>query len=258
MEIVQTRRNKPPRILIHADHGLGKSSLAAAAPAPIFIQTEDGMDNIDAQALPFCDTFEMFIAHLDTVREAQHDFQSLAVDSLDWLERLIIDYVCRQGNKKSISDFSYGAGYQMVLDNFNLVIERLGMIRDQRGMIIFLIAHSQVRTLQNPLGADYDRYQIKLREKNAELFQEWVDVLGYMRFQTFVKVEDKGGFGGSSSKAVGGSERILSVYPNAAWVAKNRYGIKDDIPMPAPEVGALPTAAWTNLVNAITGGVNNG
>ena len=50
MEILKTKKNSPPRILLHGDHKTGKSSLAAAAPNPLFIQTEDGLDSIDAQA----------------------------------------------------------------------------------------------------------------------------------------------------------------------------------------------------------------
>lgn len=245
MEIIKTKKNKPPRILIHADHGLGKSSLAAAAPKPLFIQTENGLENIEAEAFPLCPDFETMMLQLTQVYEADHDYKTLAIDSLDWTETLIFRHVCSEGGKDSISDFGYGAGYTAALEQFNRVVKALTAIREERGMAVILIAHSQIKTYQNPMGADYDRHQIKLREKNAELFLEWVDLAGFLHFQTFTnKIE--GGFGGERHKAVGGTQRVLSCAPSAAYVSKNRYNITDDIPLPDPTVG------WNNLMNAIS------
>ena len=34
---------QPPRIMIYGSEGVGKSTFAASAPKPIFIQTEDGL-----------------------------------------------------------------------------------------------------------------------------------------------------------------------------------------------------------------------
>lgn len=246
MKIIKTRKNKPPRILIHADHGLGKSSLAAAAPAPIFIQTEDGLENIDASAFPLCESFDEMLEQLTWLYREQHDFKTLALDSLDWAEALIARHVCKEGGKKSISDFGYGAGYQAMLEQFGRVIRALNAIREERGMAVVCICHSQIKTYANPLGADYDRHTLKLRDKNAELFMEWCDLIGFMHFSVFTSTS-KQGFGQETTKAYGGTDRVLSCAPNAAYVSKNRYGIVDDIDIPDPATG------WAALMNAIHG-----
>lgn len=247
MEIIKTRKDKPPRILIHADHGLGKSSLAAAAPAPLFIQTEDGLENIDADAFPLAQTYEQVLINLTAVFEEEHDYQTIIIDSLDWTERLIFKQLCELHDKESISEFGYGSGYAMALEQFNRLVKALTAIREERNMNVILIAHSQVKAYQNPMGADYDRHQIKLRDKNAELFLEWVDLAGYMHFQTFTQKQE-GGFQADRHKAVGGSERVLSCAPSAAYVSKNRFGITQSIPLPSPEEG------WNNLIKAIKQG----
>ena len=182
---------------------------------------------------------------LTDVFKEDHDLKTLVIDSLDWTETLINQHVCREGKKASISDFGYGVGFQMVLENFGRVIKALTAIREERGMGIILIAHSQVKAYNNPLGADYDRTGIKLREKNAELFLEWCDLIGYLRFSVFTNTK-KDGFG-ETTKAIGGTDRVLSCAPCAAFVTKNRYGITEDIPIPSPEEG------WANLINAIKG-----
>ncbi|MFN6303913.1 MAG: AAA family ATPase, partial [Planctomycetota bacterium] len=51
----QVQRGKahlPPRILVYGTEGVGKSSLAATTPRPIFIQTEDGLGEIDCDRFP--------------------------------------------------------------------------------------------------------------------------------------------------------------------------------------------------------------
>ena len=40
------RTPKPPRLLVYGTEGIGKSTFAAQAPHPIFVQTEDGLDEI--------------------------------------------------------------------------------------------------------------------------------------------------------------------------------------------------------------------
>lgn len=246
MKIIQTRQSKPPRILIHADHGLGKSSLAAAAPNPVFIQTENGLENIDADAFDPCHSFDMLISQLTEVYTEKHDYKTLVIDSLDWAETLIFKHVCKEGRKDSISDFGYGAGFQAALEQFGRVIRVLTAIREERGMIVILTAHSQIKTYQNPMGLDYDRHQIKLRDKNAELFLEWCDLVAFLHFQTFTKKKESR-FGAEVTKAVGGTERVLSCAPNAAYVCKNRYSITNNILLPDPKTG------WKNVVKAIKG-----
>jgi len=247
MEIIKTRQDKPPRILIHADHGLGKSSLAAAAPNPIFIQTENGLENIDASAFPLCRSLADLKAQLDQVYLEDHDFKTLVIDSLDWTESLVFQHVCTEGGKDSISDFGYGTGYTNALELFGKIVKALNAIREERSMIIILTAHSQIKTYLNPMGSDWDKHQIKLREKNAELFLEWCDLVSFLHFQTYTKQEHNSSFSAPKNKGVGGTERVLSCTPSAAYVSKNRYDIMADIPLPDPQTG------WNNLVTAIKG-----
>ena len=49
-------RYKPPRFLIYGTEGIGKSTTAASAPKPIFVQTEDGTDQIGCDSFPLAAT----------------------------------------------------------------------------------------------------------------------------------------------------------------------------------------------------------
>jgi len=246
MEILKTRQDKPPRILIHADHGLGKSSLAAAAPNPIFINLEEGLDEIDTQALPHPESFAHVLDQLRWVYSGEHDRKTLVIDTVDWLETSINKYVCASAGQATISDFDFGAGYDAAHTHLVTVMTALKDIWATREMAIILLCHSAVKEYKNPTGSNYDTYKLKLRDKNAELFMEFVTLVGFLHFKVYLNTK-KGGFGREETKAIGGTDRILSCFPNAAYSAKNRYGILQDIELPDPQTG------WNNLVKAIKG-----
>ena len=46
------RAARPPRILLYGVEGIGKSTVGSQAPKPIFIQTEDGLDEIACERFP--------------------------------------------------------------------------------------------------------------------------------------------------------------------------------------------------------------
>ncbi|NLE55016.1 MAG: AAA family ATPase, partial [Lentisphaerae bacterium] len=89
------------------------STFAASAPGAIFIQTEDGLGEIDCSKFPLAHSLADVFSALAALRDEPHDFQCVAVDSVDWLERLIFDEVCREFGVRSIekADGGYGRGY---------------------------------------------------------------------------------------------------------------------------------------------------
>jgi len=243
--VKKTIESRPPRILIHGDGGMGKSSLAAAAPAPLFIDIEDGLSEIDTTALPHPETFEDVMAQLRMVFSEEHEYKTLVVDSADWLETLLNKDVCKKENKKSISDFGYGAGFQIVHEKFQQIIKALTEISKKKEMAIIILCHSQIKEYKNPLSENFDCYRLKMRDKNSELFTEFSTLVGFLHTKIFVNKEDKGF--SSQTKAIGGSQRILDCMPHAAFTAKNRYNITESIELPNPQKG------WENLINAIKG-----
>lgn len=79
----------PRRVLLYGIHGVGKSTFASRAPNPIFIQTEDGLGDVDCVRLPLATTFDDAMKALMELYADDHPYQSLVVDSMDWLEFLI-------------------------------------------------------------------------------------------------------------------------------------------------------------------------
>lgn len=72
---------QPPRIMIYGSEGIGKSTFAASAPKPIFIQTEDGLGEIDCAKFPLVGSFDEMMNQLAAIRDEEHEYQTLVIDS---------------------------------------------------------------------------------------------------------------------------------------------------------------------------------
>lgn len=159
-QVHQGPRRAPPRMFIYGTEGVGKSTTAAQAPRPIFIQAEDGLDQIDCESFPLARTFADVVGALSELYAEQHPYQTVVIDSLDWLERLVWDDVCREYGVKSIekADGGYAKGYTHALTQWRQILDGLDALRNDRNMAIILLAHAKVEKFDDPESAAYDRY----------------------------------------------------------------------------------------------------
>ena len=230
------RTPKPPRLLVYGTEGIGKSTFAAQAPHPIFIQTEDGLDEIACDKFPLATTYEEVRAALAELHTEQHDYETVVIDSLDWLERLIWDQVCQETGAKSIekADGGYARGYTHALTYWREVVEGLNALRNGRNMVVVLIAHAKVETFEDPESSPYDRYSPRLHKHAAALLSEWCDAVFFATRKIRTQTEDTGfNRRRTIAHAIGkdGGERILRTVGGPSCLAKNRFGIAEDLPL---------------------------
>ena len=233
LESIQTgRENKPPRIMVYGQEGVGKSTFGASAPGAIFIQTEDGLGEIDCRKFPLARNFGDVVAALTALRDEDHNFRTVVIDSLDWLERLIFDEICREFGVRSIekADGGYGKGYVDALVHWRKVISLLDDLRNKRGMMVILVAHTKVERFEDPENTAYDRYAPRLHKHAASLISEWVDAVMFAMKRMRVS---KDGDTRAIASPIGadGGERILRTNGSPACVAKNRFGLPSEIPL---------------------------
>ena len=87
LETIETgKSNLPPRLFIYGIEGIGKSTLAKHAPAPIFMPTEDGLREIDCAAFPVAKTVDDIENYIRALLTEQHDYKTAVIDTADWLE----------------------------------------------------------------------------------------------------------------------------------------------------------------------------
>lgn len=245
----------PPRILIYADGGVGKNTFAANAKNPIFIRTEDGCGNLDIKTFPICKSFHDVLSCLQTLGEQEHGFETLVVDSLDWLEPLIWDYVLETNPRTEkgqpatdINSYGYGKGYALAMDVWETFITCLNTLRDQKHMTILLIAHAHIKKYDDPENGSYDTYRIKLNEKAAAKLVEDMDMVLFAKFQTVIQT-DKSTFGQEKKRAIGGFNRVIYTQTKPAAYAKNRYNLASEIVIPQGDT--TWNAAWGVIAEAV-------
>jgi hypothetical protein len=224
--ISKTRRVRAPKVVIVGTGKIGKTTFAAMAPNAIGILTEDGADAVDAQAFPLASSLAEVYAAIDTLINQEHEFQTLFIDSLDWLEPMVQDYVCKQNNWKNIEQPGFGKGYVAAAEEWRNLLSGLEVLRAAKGMGIILIAHDKIKRIEDPLTEGYDSHVLKLHDRAAALVSEWADVVGYAGYRIFTSKTDAG-FGNKETKATTTGERILHVEPHPAHCGGNRFGLSN-------------------------------
>src|SRR5690348_13381054 len=81
---------RPPRLVIYGVDGVGKTTFATRAPNPIVLRTEDGLGTIRVPTFPTIATdYAEVLRALSDLYTEPHGYQTLVIDSLDWLEPLV-------------------------------------------------------------------------------------------------------------------------------------------------------------------------
>lgn len=230
MKIISGKKPKPRRTLLYGVHGIGKSTWAAQAPNCLILNLEDGLDDIDCQRTEHLTAMDSVNQILIDLANEKHDFRTIAIDSIDWLEGLIHAQVARDAGKDSIADIGFGKGYEAALKYWDDFVFKLDWLRKEKGMQIILLAHSAIVKHSDPEVDSYDRYQPALHKSASAMLQEWCDEVLFASYRVFVRKEDLG-FSKERNIAVSNSERYIRTQETAACLAKNRL---QDMPAEIP------------------------
>ncbi|MCI8828845.1 MAG: ATP-binding protein [Ruminiclostridium sp.] len=236
MKITRGKIPGAKKCVLYGPEGIGKSTLAAQFPAPLFIDTENGTKELDVARFDKPTSWEMLLQEVRYVLNSPDICKTLVVDTADWAEKLCIKAICDQHQKRGIESFDYGKGYTFVYEGFGELLNLLADVTE-RGIHVVLTAHAATKRREQPdeFGT-YDCWGLKLIDSPkcsiANMVKEWADVLLFANYKTLVvAVDDKG----KKHKAQGGS-RVMYTSHHPCWDAKNRLGMPEELPL---EWGAL-------------------
>ena len=221
------RQEQPIRLICMGLEGVGKSTFAAGAPDPIFLTTEAGTAHLDIARLPQPQSWSDVLSSVDALRTEKHDYKTLVIDSVTGLEPILFAKVCADNGWKDIEAAGYGKGYVAALDQWRQLLRELEQIWTVRRMNIVIVAHTMVKAFRNPDGEDFERYQMALNDKAAGLLRQWADAVIFARHEAFTKVDSKT----KRAKGYSTGARVMHTNWSAAFDAKNRYGLPDELPL---------------------------
>lgn len=227
LPIITNKRPLPPRIFLYGPSGIGKTTLAAQFPGVLVLPAEDGAEQIEVPRLPMPKTWGEALALLDAVAAEPGEYRALAVDSVTALERICFTHVAALHGKPTIAAIAYGEGFAFASAEWAKMLDKLDAIR-AKGVAIILIGHQAVVSYVDPRSAPYDRFAPRLHKSILPMTIEWVDCLLCGSYKVFTDKEVSG-FNKERTRAVGGGERIMYARELPTAVAKNRYGLPDEI-----------------------------
>lgn len=233
----------PHAIIIYGVESIGKTGFAASFPSPFFIDIEGGSKNYDVERISDL-SFSEIISLLEELKTTDH--KTIVIDSLDWLEKIMHKHICEKYKVTAVEDAGggYGKWVNIMIQEWTPLIEGLKSLRSL-GKNIVMTAHYQVKAFNDPVTSHpYDRYTMKLNDKVAAIFREWVDCVLFANFEVFTKADNI-----KATKGKGFSSGVRKLYceKRAAYDAKNRFGLPESINLDYEEFIRLATVVKPDL-----------
>lgn len=153
--------------LIYGRPKIGKSTLAAEFPEPVFLATEPGLKyitRIKDEDKKVIRDWETFCKYNDALAKDKAKYKTIVVDTITNLVKYCNDFVCDREGMSHPSDKPMGKGWNMVTQEFWTEMNKL----TQSGRCIVLVAHSKDMEIKTR-GKDYNRITINLSGKNRDV-----------------------------------------------------------------------------------------
>lgn len=246
MNIVKGKQDRPQRLVVYGQEGVGKTTLAAQLPSPLVLDTEAGSGQLVVDRVPVGSLEDLGAALREILEEraaGRLPYRTVVLDTVDRIWNMAADHVCREKGWKSIEDAGYGKGLKMATEQFCTCITALDRLV-AAGLYVVCVCHAKVETLSLPDKEDFSVYQLKVSapgkqaEESAAFLKQWADAVVFCQFNTLVSSE--------SGKAVA-QKRVMRTAHGACWEAKNRYGLPETLDMDAQGVATLVAAVYGDV-----------
>jgi len=224
----------PPRITVVGVEGVGKSTFGNRFPKPLFICAENGLVGSEFKKTENVNPSNWTMV-LETVKALileDNKYKTIVIDTLDWLETMLFNFICQRDGKKDIESYGFGKGFTIASDEFKKLLVGLEKLRQDKGFVTVLLTHCHIKTFSNPTGDNYDRYEMKLNKKISALVKEWSDAVLFAQFEVYTHKESSK----AKAKAVGTDDRIVYTRTSPMWDAKNRFNLPEKLPLDYDEV----------------------
>lgn len=174
---VITRDLKGRTILIYGEPKAGKSTIASRFPKALFLATEKGTGLLPGVQALFCEKWgdiKKAYRELKTDK-AKEMYDTIVIDTVDLAYDLCTKSICSREGVEQIGKIPYGAGYNMVAEEFDNILR--GLINQGYGVV--LISHAQDKTFTDEDGVEFQKKASTLPNKAMNLVNRAVDMITY-------------------------------------------------------------------------------
>lgn len=156
---------------------IGKTSMAAQFPDPVFLMCEPGGKALRIMKRDIMN-WKDFVGSVDWLEAHPKKFQNVVVDTADRAAKMCEDSILQKLAIQHVSDAEWGKGYAMVKDEFAKQISRL--LKLGRGVIF--TSHAVERNIKSRSGASYDRIEPTMPKMAKEVLEPMVDIWAYLAY----------------------------------------------------------------------------
>lgn len=272
---VKKAHPQAPVVTIIGFPGVGKSTLAATFPSPIFVQAENATSVFetwpeDKQPAFFPELpppsakrkarpSEILLDQLRELATADHPYKTVVVDAVTTLNMLFESEVIEfDGNEEATNigeaAGGYGKGYLAVANLHAKVRSACEHLR-KRGIAVVFLAHSGIAKIKNrPDVEAYATWTLDMHEASRRIYIATSDAVLYLKSREFVMGSDKDKKGNirSYGKMTTTGERVLIAASEGTigYVdAKNRYRIPQELDVKEGENPILKYIPFFNKEN---------
>ena len=223
LNITSGRVARPQKLVLYGVEGIGKTSLAAQTPDPLFIDTEGGTAHLDVRRTQKPQSWSELITLINEVAQTPDVCRTLVIDTADWAEQMAIDHICQKYKQPGLESFGYGKGYTFLAEEFSRMLSACDDVI-LSGKNVVITAHARQRRVELPdETGGFDVWGLKLSKQCAPLLKEWPDALLFINYKTYVVATDT-----NSHKAQGG-KRVIYTSHSPVWDAKNRHDLPEEM-----------------------------
>ncbi len=227
MQIETGKKQSKVRAVIYGPEGIGKSTLAATFPRPLFVDVEGGTHHLDIARISAPKSWSAICQIVTDVAAGRlgPEYQTLVIDTADWAEKALKEAICREAKVQALGDSDYGKLYQKLGAKWGTFLDDLSQVAETKHVV--LLAHSQLSHCEIPEeSGSFDRYELKLNSSfkvsTSAMTKEWASMVLFLNYEVIIVEAD------GKNKAQGG-RRVCYTSHHACWDAKNRYGLPEKI-----------------------------
>ena len=216
-------------VLLYGTPKSGKTTIASRFPKSLVFAFEKGYSAIPGiMAMPINSwrEFRSYLSDLDEP-ETKEMYKTIVIDTADIAYDYCTEYILNQNGASNMKDIAYGAGYNMVMKEFDKCIRRI--LQMDYGLV--LISHSQDVTLKDENDNEYQQMMPTLDKRGRLVCERTCDIIGLTRP---VRQED------------GSVVTKLFMRETPRFVAGSRFKYTPDV----------IDLSYENLLNAINDAIN--
>lgn len=231
-DVQSGKKKKPFNVILFGVPGIGKSTWASEAPAPVFVGGEE-TGELDVARFPQSKTYQEFV---DQVAHFSNScgtlpYQTLVVDTLDSIEALLHQKILAEDPKQTGSMIAahggYGKAYEIAAGELVKLRVHFNAIREQGINLIFLAHSKKAQAVDAILGMQYDTYELSLHQKAQSVFVEWVSAVFFANYI----VHAQSGTNTEKIFATGDGARVLLTEKRPGHLGKNRFSLPYEMPL---------------------------